>query len=203
MPRTIRPGFTANVVQTASNKATLLAFVAMAQALVVITAGIDLCVGMVLTLTNCLASWLVVGTALETGVGVRGGAGGGAGLRGAERADRDLRPAAADRDDDRHGGDLLRAGADAAAVSRRVGQRDAGRRADRAVLRGHPGEPRGAGADGALDLGAVPALGDRARGLCRGVVGGRGLHVGDADQAGQVHWPTRCRGCWRRWAGCS
>ena len=42
----------------------------MAQALVVITAGIDLSVGMVLTLTNCLASWLVVGTALETGVGV-------------------------------------------------------------------------------------------------------------------------------------
>src|SRR5690606_39437365 len=35
-------GFTANVVQTASNKAVLLAFVAMAQTLVVITAGIDL-----------------------------------------------------------------------------------------------------------------------------------------------------------------
>lgn len=63
-------GFTANVVQTASNKATLLAFVAMAQALVVITSGIDLSVGMVLTLTNCLASWLVVGTPLETGLGV-------------------------------------------------------------------------------------------------------------------------------------
>ncbi len=63
-------GFTANVVQTAANKATLLAFVAMAQALVVITAGIDLSVGMVLVLTNCLASWLVVGTALETGFGV-------------------------------------------------------------------------------------------------------------------------------------
>jgi ribose transport system permease protein len=63
-------GFTANVVQTASNKATLLAFVAMAQALVVLTAGIDLSVGMVLVLTNCLASWIVVGTALETGFGI-------------------------------------------------------------------------------------------------------------------------------------
>jgi ribose transport system permease protein len=50
----------------------LLAFVAMAQALVVITAGIDLSVGMVLTLTNCLASWIVVGSAAETALGVVG-----------------------------------------------------------------------------------------------------------------------------------
>jgi ribose transport system permease protein len=63
-------GFTANVVQTASNKGVLLAFVAMAQTLVVITAGIDLSVGMIFILTNCLASWLVVGTALETTFGV-------------------------------------------------------------------------------------------------------------------------------------
>jgi ribose transport system permease protein len=65
-------GFTANVVQTASNKAVLLAFIAMAQAIVVITAGIDLSVGMILTLTNCLASWIVLGTALETTLGVIG-----------------------------------------------------------------------------------------------------------------------------------
>ncbi|MGY3451485.1 ABC transporter permease [Bradyrhizobium sp. USDA 4353] len=65
-------GFSANMVQTASNKATLLAFVAMAQAIVVITAGIDLSVGMILTLTNCLASWIVVGTATETALGVAG-----------------------------------------------------------------------------------------------------------------------------------
>jgi ribose transport system permease protein len=63
-------GFTPNVVQTASNKAVLLAFVAMAQSLVVLTAGIDLSVGMILMLTNCLASWIVVGTAMETGLGV-------------------------------------------------------------------------------------------------------------------------------------
>src|SRR3989337_1445547 len=54
-------GLTANVVQTASNKGVLLAFVAMAQTLVVITAGIDLSVGMTFTLTNCLASWIVLG----------------------------------------------------------------------------------------------------------------------------------------------
>src|SRR6185437_7684587 len=63
-------GFTANVVQTAANKGVLLAFVAMAQTLVVITAGIDLSVGMILLMTNCLASWLVVGTPVETSLGV-------------------------------------------------------------------------------------------------------------------------------------
>jgi ribose transport system permease protein len=63
-------GFTANVVQTAANKSVLLAFVAMAQTLVVITAGIDLSVGMIFILTNCLASWLVVGAAGETMLGV-------------------------------------------------------------------------------------------------------------------------------------
>jgi ribose transport system permease protein len=65
-------GLTANVVQTAANKGVLLAFVAMAQALVVITAGIDLSVGMTFILTNCLASWIVVGTPVETALGVVG-----------------------------------------------------------------------------------------------------------------------------------
>lgn len=63
-------GLTANVVQTASNKGVLLAFVVIAQALVVITAGIDLSVGMVLVLTNCIASYVVVGTPLQTAGGV-------------------------------------------------------------------------------------------------------------------------------------
>ena len=63
-------GFTPNVTQTAANKAVLLAFVAMAQTLVVITAGIDLSVGMILVLTNCLASWLVVGSPMQTGFGL-------------------------------------------------------------------------------------------------------------------------------------
>ena len=63
-------GFSANVVQTAANKGVLLAFVAMAQALVVITAGIDLSVGMIFILTNCLASWVAYGTPLQTAAGV-------------------------------------------------------------------------------------------------------------------------------------
>ncbi|WP_077966107.1 ABC transporter permease [Ensifer adhaerens] len=63
-------GLTANVIQTAANKGVLLAFVAMAQTMVVITAGIDLSVGMIFLLTNCLASWLVVGSPLETTFGI-------------------------------------------------------------------------------------------------------------------------------------
>jgi ribose transport system permease protein len=65
-------GFTANVVQTAANKGVLLALVAMAQTFVVITAGIDLSVGAVMVLTNCLASWIVVGTATSATLGVLG-----------------------------------------------------------------------------------------------------------------------------------
>ena len=65
-------GFTANVVQTAANKGVLLAFVAMAQSLIIITSGIDLSVGMIFILTNCLASWIVIGTPLQTGLGILG-----------------------------------------------------------------------------------------------------------------------------------
>jgi ribose transport system permease protein len=63
-------GFSANVVQTAANKGVLLAFVAMAQSFVVITAGIDLSVGMIFTLTNCLASTMVLGSPLHVALGV-------------------------------------------------------------------------------------------------------------------------------------
>ncbi len=64
-PAIASQGFSAktigNVLQTASNKGVLLALVAMAQTLVVITAGIDLSVGLVAVLTNCIASYIVVG----------------------------------------------------------------------------------------------------------------------------------------------
>jgi len=65
-------GFSANVVQTAANKGVLLALVAMSQTFVVITAGIDLSVGMVFVLANCLASWIVVGSATTAVFGVLG-----------------------------------------------------------------------------------------------------------------------------------
>jgi ribose transport system permease protein len=63
-------GFTANVVQTAANKGVLLAFVAMAQTFVVLTAGIDLSVGMIFILANCVASYVLVGTGFSTAGGV-------------------------------------------------------------------------------------------------------------------------------------
>jgi ribose transport system permease protein len=65
-------GFSADVIQTAANKGVLLAFVAMAQTLVVLTAGIDLSVGMVFILTNCLASYIVIGDGWETTLGIVG-----------------------------------------------------------------------------------------------------------------------------------
>jgi ribose transport system permease protein len=63
-------GLTAAVATTAANKGVLLALVAMAQTLPVLTAGLDLSVGMVFVLANCLASTLVHGSAFETAVGV-------------------------------------------------------------------------------------------------------------------------------------
>ena len=63
-------GLSSNVINTASNKGVLLALVAMAQTLPVLTGGIDLSVGTIFVLTNCLASNVVVGTPLMTAVGV-------------------------------------------------------------------------------------------------------------------------------------
>jgi ribose transport system permease protein len=65
-------GLNANVATTAANKGVLLAIVAIAQTLVVLTSGIDLSVGMVMVLANCLASTIVVGTPLTTALGVLG-----------------------------------------------------------------------------------------------------------------------------------
>lgn len=63
-------GFTANVVQTAANKGVLLALVAMAQTLVVLTSGIDLSVGMIFILCNCVASYVVTGSTAATALGI-------------------------------------------------------------------------------------------------------------------------------------
>jgi ribose transport system permease protein len=65
-------GFSPNVITTASNKGVLLALVAMAQTMVVLTAGIDLSVGMIFVLANCLASTIAFGTAFETTLGIIG-----------------------------------------------------------------------------------------------------------------------------------
>lgn len=54
-------GFTANVLIANTNESVVLCFVAIAQALSVLTGGLDLSVGAVMTLTNTIASWLVQG----------------------------------------------------------------------------------------------------------------------------------------------
>jgi len=59
-------GFTANVVNTAANKGVLLALVAMAQTMVVLTSGIDLSVGTIFVLCNCVASHLLLVSPLGT-----------------------------------------------------------------------------------------------------------------------------------------
>lgn len=63
-------GWSVAVVGTAANKGVLLAVVAIAQTLPVLTGGIDLSIGMIFVLTNCLASILVVGTPLQAAFGV-------------------------------------------------------------------------------------------------------------------------------------
>ncbi|WP_431276095.1 ABC transporter permease [Variovorax ureilyticus] len=63
-------GWSTPVLTTAANKGVLLALVAMAQTLPVLTAGIDLSVGMVFVLANCMASHLAIGTPLQAGFGV-------------------------------------------------------------------------------------------------------------------------------------
>ena len=58
-------GLTPAVANTAANKAVLLAIVAMAQTLPILTGGLDLSVGMVFVLTNCISSALLAGSPLK------------------------------------------------------------------------------------------------------------------------------------------
>ena len=63
-------GFSGSAINTAANKGVLLAFVAMAQTIPVLTSGLDLSVGSVFVMANCLASSLITGTPLEVALGV-------------------------------------------------------------------------------------------------------------------------------------
>ncbi|MBC5785945.1 ABC transporter permease [Ramlibacter sp. USB13] len=63
-------GWDGAVLATAANKGVLLAVVAMAQTLPVLTGGIDLSAGMVFVLANCLASHMVVGSGWQAAFGV-------------------------------------------------------------------------------------------------------------------------------------
>lgn len=63
-------GLSNGIINTAANKGVLLALVAMAQTIPVLTGGLDLSVGMVFLLTNCLASVVVVGDPVQTTFGI-------------------------------------------------------------------------------------------------------------------------------------
>lgn len=65
-------GLTSNVINTAANKGALLALVAMAQTIPVLTGGLDLSVGTVFMLANCLAATIVNGDPLMTVLGIVG-----------------------------------------------------------------------------------------------------------------------------------
>ena len=171
-------GLNANVATTAANKGVLLAIVAIAQTLVVLTAGIDLSVGMVMVLANCLASSIVVGSPLMTTLGVLGVLAVGAicgAINGLIVIYGRLQPIVT----------TIATGAayyGAALALRRL----ACGRADRPAAWWHPGEPRAAPWARAPRMASVPALGDRPRGVRRRFVRNRGVHVGRADPARQV-----------------
>ena len=63
-------GLSVNVLTSLSNKGVVLALVAMAQTLVVLTGGFDLSAGMILTMASCLSSVLVNGPPGQIALGV-------------------------------------------------------------------------------------------------------------------------------------
>jgi ribose transport system ATP-binding protein len=62
-------GLSVNVLTSLSNKGVVLALVAMAQTLVVLTGGFDLSAGMILTMASCLASVVVNGSPAQIVLG--------------------------------------------------------------------------------------------------------------------------------------
>ena len=63
-------GLSAMVITSSANQGLALAFAAMAQTFPVLTGGLDLSVGTVLALTNCVASWVVSGSPVQIGAGI-------------------------------------------------------------------------------------------------------------------------------------
>jgi ribose transport system permease protein len=65
-------GLSGSVVNTAANKGVLLALVAIAQTIPVVTSGLDLSVGSVFVMANCLASTVMTGSPTNVALGVAG-----------------------------------------------------------------------------------------------------------------------------------
>jgi ribose transport system permease protein len=62
-------GLSTNVLTSVSNKGAVLAYVAIAQTLVILTGGFDLSVGMIMTMASCLASVVLNGSPGQTALG--------------------------------------------------------------------------------------------------------------------------------------
>jgi len=62
-------GLSTNVLTSVSNKGAVLAYVAMAQTLVILTGGFDLSVGMIMTMCSCLASVILNGSPGQIALG--------------------------------------------------------------------------------------------------------------------------------------
>ena len=167
--------------------------------------GIDLSVGMIFVLTNCLASWLVVGSPLETAFGVVGGAAGrprsaarstgsSSSTAGCSRSSPPSPPAQSISAWRCCCGRFPAATVNEDLADALTGQLSGGVPASLVVLLvGRAG-----------GLGAVPPLGDRPRRLCGRLVGGGRLHVGRADpRAPSSSAYTPVGPARRRSAGCS
>ncbi len=63
-------GLATNVLTSVSNKGAVLAYVAMAQTLVILTGGFDLSIGMVMTMTACLSSVILNGSPSQISLAV-------------------------------------------------------------------------------------------------------------------------------------
>ena len=180
-------GLTANVVNTAANKGTLLALVAMAQALVVITAGIDLSVGTIFVLTNCVASYVITGNPFETATGVAlvllVGLVCGA-INGAIVIYGRLQPIVATIGSGAvfFGIALMLRPLPGGTVNETLADAH-----DWPNIRLRARKPPHAGCHRSRDLGALSAFSDRARGVCGGFIGGGSLYVGRAHPPRQVH----------------
>ncbi len=62
-------GLSTNVLTSVSNKGAVLAYVPIAQTLVILTGGFDLSVGMIMTMASCLASVVLNGSPGQTALG--------------------------------------------------------------------------------------------------------------------------------------
>ena len=94
-------GLRIGLVTAVANKGVLLALVAMAQTLPILTSGLDLSVGMIFVLTNCIASIILSGPPWMVAAGTRRRSPQRRRLWRDKRRPRRLWPAAADHRDAR------------------------------------------------------------------------------------------------------